>query len=201
MFITFEGGEGCGKSTHVKLLAEHLISQEKEVMVTHEPGGTPVGEAIRKTLLSKDVGLEVLSEIFLFAADRVEHLEKVILPALSTGKIVISDRYIDSTIAYQLGGRGLPEDLVRYINWVSCKGLIPDITFLLDVPVKEGLKRARRRGAEDRFEAEILAFHERVRDKYLEIAKDNPERIKVIESIGTIEEVQQKIRELVKTRE
>lgn len=198
MFLTFEGGEGCGKSTHVKLLAEHLISQGREVVVTHEPGGTPVGEAIRRTLLNKETGLEVLSEIFLFAADRVEHLEKVIKPALSAGKVVISDRYIDSTIAYQLGGRGLPEDLVRYINWVSCKGLIPDITFLLDVPVEEGLKRTRQRGAEDRFEAEILAFHERVRDKYLGIARDNPERIKVIQSVGSIEEVNRQIRDLIK---
>lgn len=192
MFITFEGGEGSGKSTHARLLAEHLSA-----VLTHEPGATAVGKLIREALLNPESGLEALSEIFLFAADRVEHMEKIILPALNSKKIVISDRFLDSTIAYQLAGRGLPEDLVRYINWVSCRGRIPDLTFYLDVPVKEGLLRAKERGAADRFEAEILAFHERVRDKYLEIARDNPERVKVIESVGSIEEVQEKIRKLV----
>lgn len=192
MFITFEGGEGSGKSTHARLLAEHLLAT-----LTHEPGATAVGKLIREALLNRETGLEALSEIFLFAADRVEHMEKIILPALNAKKIVISDRFIDSTIAYQLGGRGLPEDLVRYINWVSCRGVIPDLTFYLDVPVKEGLARAKERGAADRFEGEILAFHERVRDKYLEIARDNPERVKVIESVGSIEDVQTQIRKYI----
>ncbi|MBI5699916.1 dTMP kinase [Candidatus Saganbacteria bacterium] len=192
MFITFEGGEGSGKSTHARLLSERLSA-----VLTHEPGGTAVGKLIREALLNRESELEAMSEIFLFAADRVEHMEKVILPALHAKKIVISDRFLDSTIAYQLAGRGLPEDLVRYVNWVSCRGTIPDLTFYLDVPVKEGLLRAQKRGAADRFEAEILAFHERVRDKYLEIARDNPERVKVIESVGSIDEVQARIRKLI----
>jgi len=194
MLITFEGGEGCGKSTHVKLLKEYLESLGKKVILTKEPGGTEVGKIIRQTLLDADLSLEVLSEIFLFAADRMEHVEKVIRPALAEGRIVISDRFTDSTLAYQLGGRGLPEDLVRYINWISCRGLVPEFTFLLDIPAAEGLKRVAGRGASDRFEKEIMAFHERVRDKYLEIASQNPERIRVIETFKSEEEVQREIR-------
>lgn len=196
MFITFEGGEGCGKSTHVKLLEEFVKSKGKEVAVTHEPGNTQLGKSIRKVLLDKESEVEPLSEIFLFAADRLEHVEQVIKPALNSGKIVICDRFTDSTLAYQLGGRGLPEDLVRYVNWISCRGLVPDLTFLLDIDVKEGLKRAAQKG-KDRFESEILAFHERVREKYLEIAKDDPKRFKVIETYKDQNEVQKEIRRIV----
>jgi len=199
MFITFEGGEGCGKSTHARLLKEYLESSGRRVILTKEPGGTVFGETMRKILLQGDFPLEAQSEIFLFAADRIEHIEKVIRPALSEGKIVISDRFIDSTIAYQLGGRGLPEDLVRYLNWISCRGLIPDITFLLDVKVEEGLKRALGRGKADRFEKEILAFHERVRDKYLEIAQNDPARVKVIGTFKDVAEVQKEIRDQVRS--
>lgn len=198
MFISFEGGEGCGKSTHAKLLKEYLESLGKQVVLTKEPGATQLGKNIRKTLLDIDLSIEVLSELFLFAADRVEHVEKIIRPALSNGKIVISDRFIDSTIAYQLGGRGLPEDLVRYINWISSKGIVPDITFLLDVQVEEGLKRTAIRGEMNRFEREIKAFHERVREKYLEIAVNNQARIKVIETFKSVEEVQNGIRGYIK---
>ena len=198
MFITFEGGEGCGKSTHAKMLKEHLESLGKSVVLTKEPGGTEIGDIFRKALLDNDLSVELLTEIFLFCADRVEHVEKVIRPALSEGKIVISDRFIDSTIAYQLGGRALPEDLVRYLNWISSKGLLPDITFLLDIPVEEGIKRALKRGDLNRFEHEILAFHERVREKYNEIAADNPKRIKVISTIKDINEVQNEIRGHIK---
>jgi len=194
MFITFEGGEGCGKSTHAKLLKEYLESRGRQVVLTKEPGGTSFGQTLRRILLKGEFPLEVQTEIFLFAADRIEHVEKVIRPALSEGKVVISDRFLDSTLAYQLGGRGLPEDLVRYLNWISCRGLIPDLTFLLDVKVEEGLRRAKGRGEADRFEAEILAFHEGVREKYLEIARDNPERVKVIETFKNVEEVQEEIR-------
>ncbi len=194
MFISFEGGEGCGKSTHARMLKEYLESSGKEVVLTREPGGTQFGSTIRKMLLDNDLSIEMTTEMFLFCADRVEHVEKVIRPALSEGKIVISDRYIDSTIAYQLGGRALPEDLVRYLNWISSKGLVPDLTFLLDIPVEEGLKRTAERGKTNRFENEILAFHERVREKYLEIAGNNRQRIKVIDTFKGIEETQKEIR-------
>lgn len=198
MFITFEGGEGCGKSTHVKLLKEYLESLGKSVVVTKEPGGTKLGNIIRKAVLDNELSIEVLTEIFLFCADRVEHVEKVIRPALADSKIVISDRFIESTIAYQLGGRALPEDLVRYVNWIAAKGLVPDITFLLDIPVEEGLKRAAGRGELNRFEKEILNFHERVREKYLEIASNNPNRIKLIGTFKEIDEVQKEIRSHLK---
>jgi len=198
MFITFEGGEGCGKSTHAKLLKEHLESMGKDVVLTKEPGGTRLGMVIREALLDNELSIEILSEIFLFCADRVEHVEKIIRPALSAGKIVICDRFIDSTIAYQLGGRALPEDLVRYINWISSKALIPEITFLLDIAVEEGLKRTAERGPMNRFEKEILAFHERVRDKYLAIASENLDRIKVIDTFKGIDETQKEIRGYIK---
>jgi len=123
----------------------------------------------------------------------VEHVEKVIKPAIEKGKAVLCDRYIDSTIAYQLGGRGLPEDLVRYVNWISSRGLVPDLTILLDLPVKEGLARAKERSSPDKFESEILAFHERVREKYREIADGNMERVKVVESGYSVEDAQKKI--------
>jgi dTMP kinase len=198
MFITFEGGEGCGKSTHVALLKEYLGSQGKQVVVTKEPGATRIGAVIRKELLDNDLMLEPLSEIMLFCADRVEHMEKVIRPALAAGKIVISDRFVDSTIAYQLGGRVLPEDQVRYLTWISARGTMPDLTFLLDVPAAEGLKRARSRGKLNRFEKEIPAFHERVREKYLEIAAGNRDRIKVIDTFRGMDEVQKEIRGYIK---
>src|SRR3989338_5647323 len=119
MLITFEGGEGCGKSTHSKRLKVHLESKGHKVLLTAEPGGTQIGRELRRVLMEPTVTLEDITEIFLFAADRCEHVSKIILPALSAGKIVISDRFIDSTLAYQIGGRKLPEDLVRYVNMIS----------------------------------------------------------------------------------
>ncbi|MBI5700607.1 dTMP kinase [Candidatus Saganbacteria bacterium] len=193
MFISFEGGEGCGKTTQIELLSKYLASKGQDVVITKEPGGTSLGMELRKILLEKEP--EILSEIFLFAADRVEHVEKIIKPALDKKKTIICDRYMDSTLAYQLGGRGLPEDLVRYVNWVASRGLVPDITILLDVPVEVGLKRAKERGNIDRFEKEIVAFHERVRDKYLEIAQNDKKRVKVINSTMPVEDVQNRIRE------
>jgi dTMP kinase len=198
MFITFEGGEGCGKSTHAAMLKEYLESQGKKVLLTKEPGGTGLGEMIRKVLLDNDLTIEVLTEMFLFCADRVEHVEKKIRPALLNGDVVISDRYIDSTIAYQLGGRALPEDLVRYLNWISSKALMPDITLLLDIPVEEGLSRTKKRGDMNRFENEIMTFHQRVRDKYLEIAEQDRNRVKVIDTFKGIEETQKEIRGHIK---
>ncbi|HTY12560.1 MAG TPA: dTMP kinase [Candidatus Omnitrophota bacterium] len=198
MFISFEGGEGCGKSTHAEMLKKYLESAGKQVVITREPGGTALGGTLRKILLDDDLSIEPLTEMLFFGADRVEHVEKVIRPALAEGKIVISDRFIDSTIAYQLGGRVLPEDMVRYINWIASKGLVPDLTFLLDVPVEEGLKRTAARGKTNRFEKEIVQFHERVRDKYLEIAAGNPGRVKVIDTFKGIEETQKEIRGYLK---
>lgn len=198
MLITFEGPEGCGKSTHSKRLKSYLEGKGLRVLLTQEPGGTRVGKEIRSLLLNPESVLDETTEVYLFAADRSEHVSKIILPALNEGKIVVSDRFIDSTIAYQIGGRKLPEDLVRYLNMVSSKGLIPDLTILLDVSPEVGLKRATQNGAADRFEKEVIDFHRRVREKYLETAKEDPKRIRIINTDDKeIEEVQNLVREIV----
>ncbi|MEE8638650.1 MAG: dTMP kinase [Candidatus Margulisiibacteriota bacterium] len=198
MFITFEGPEGCGKSTHSKRLKNYLEGKGHEVILTHEPGGTQLGKHIRELLLDPESVLSENTEVYLFAADRSEHVNKIILPALKQGKIVISDRFTDSTLAYQIGGRGLPEDLVRYICMISSKGLIPDLTILLDVSPERGIKRVTELGSLDRFEKEKIEFHKKVREKYLEIAKGDTERIKIINTEGKeIDEVQEKIRKMV----
>jgi dTMP kinase len=198
MFITFEGPEGCGKSTHAKRLKSYLEGKGLRVLATFEPGGTQVGKEIRALLLNPESVLDETTEVYLFAADRSEHVSKIILPALGEGKIVISDRYVDSTLAYQIGGRRLPEDLVRYLNMISSKGLVPDLTFLLDVSPEIGLKRATQNSTADRFEQEALDFHRRVRELYLKTAEDNPQRIVVIKTNDqTIEEIQARIREII----
>jgi dTMP kinase len=198
MFITFEGPEGCGKSTHSKRLKSYLEGKNLRVLLTFEPGGTQVGKEIRTLLLKPESVLDETTEVYLFAADRSEHVSKIILPALGEGKIVISDRFIDSTLAYQIGGRRLPEDLVRYLNMVSSKGLVPDLTFLLDVTPETGLKRATQHGSADRFEREALDFHRRVRDSYQRIAKDNPDRVRIINTEDRpIEDIQNQLRQVI----
>lgn len=198
MFITFEGPEGCGKSTHAKRLKSYLEGKGIRVLLTQEPGGTQVGKEIRQLLLKPDSVLDETTEVYLFAADRSEHVSKIIKPALAEGKVVISDRYVDSTIAYQIGGRRLPEDLVRYLNMVSSKGLIPDLTIMLDVSPEVGLERATRGGHADRFEQEVIDFHRRVRAKYQEIAAQEPQRITVIKTDDlAIEAIQEQIRKVI----
>ena len=198
MFITFEGPEGSGKSTHIKRLKSYLEGKGRRVLLTREPGGTQVGKLIREILLNPESVLDETTEVYLFAADRSEHVSKIIQPALAEGKWVISDRFVDSTLAYQIGGRGLPEDLVRYINMISAKGLAPDLTLLLDVSPEIGIKRAVVNGAADRFEKEKIEFHQRVREKYLEIAGDDPQRVKVINTDNKdIESVQELIRKII----
>jgi len=198
MFITFEGPEGCGKSTHSRKLKAFLEKKGHSVLLTCEPGGTRIGKMLRDILLRPDSVFDNMTEFYLFSADRSEHAAKIIIPALKEGKTVICDRFIDSTIAYQVGGRNLPEDMVRYNNMVSSKGLIPDLTFILDVSPTTGLKRAGQKGAADRFEGQALAFHQRVRKKYLQIAAREAHRVKLIgtEDIA-VEAVQNIIREII----
>ena len=198
MFITFEGPEGCGKSTQAKRLKTYLEGLGRRVLLTFEPGGTQVGKEIRELLLKPESVLDDTTEVYLFAADRSEHVSKIVRPALAEGKIVICDRFIDSTLAYQIGGRRLPEDLVRYLNMISSHGLVPDLTFLLDVTPATGLKRAAGKGAPDRFEQEALAFHQRVRETYLQIAQDNHGRVIVVGTEDqTVDEAQAVIREKI----
>lgn len=197
MFITFEGPEGCGKSTHIKLIKEYLENKGLSVVLTREPGATPNGEKIREILLHSIDKLDSISELCLFEADRAENVTKVILPNLKAGKIVISDRYVDSTVSYQIGGRGLAEDMVRYLNMLASKGLEPDLTILLDISPEVGLKRASVKGKADNFEKENMEFHRKVRAKFLEIAKNSPRRVVVINSEETIDKVQDKIRKAI----
>jgi dTMP kinase len=171
------------------------------VVLTLEPGGTQIGKHIRSLLLDPESALEKDTEVYLFAADRNEHVSKIIRPALQAGKIVISDRFIDSTLAYQIGGRRLPEDMVRYLVMVSSQGLLPELTILLDVSPQIGLKRATARGTADRFEQEKLDFHKRVREMYLKIASENPVRFVVVNTDEKgIDEIQEEIRKRVEGR-
>ncbi|MFC1767813.1 dTMP kinase [Candidatus Margulisiibacteriota bacterium] len=197
LFITFEGGEGCGKSTHVKLLAKYLSGSGYKVVKTYEPGATKVGAMIRKMLLSGKEKLDPRSEILLFGVDRAEHVSRVVKPAFEAKKIVISDRFIDSTIAYQLGGRKLSRGFVEFVNAVTSFGVAPNITLLLDISYKEGMLRVGRRAKKDQFEKEKKNFHDRVRNKYLEIARKDPKRVKVISTKGRIEDTQKRIRKII----
>ncbi|MBU0580102.1 MAG: dTMP kinase [Candidatus Margulisbacteria bacterium] len=193
IFVTFEGPEGCGKSTQVYKLTEALRVQGYEVIATREPGGTAIGQQIRNILLNPDnVSLVHRTEVLMFAADRIQHLEEKIWPALKQKKIVICDRYIDSTTAYQIGGRPLPAQLISEINRISTENLKPDLTFLLDIPVAEGLKRATQQSS-DRFEKEFISFHEGVRRQYLELAKAEPERIVMLNGLDAIEQIHHQV--------
>ncbi|MBU0629814.1 MAG: dTMP kinase [Candidatus Margulisbacteria bacterium] len=198
MFITFEGPEGCGKSTHSRLLKTYLEEKGMSVVQTREPGGTPLGVKLRALLLEKSGPIDQLAEACLFFADRAEHVNSVIRPAINSGNFVICDRYLDSTLAYQIGGRGLPEDLIRFMNMEASYGIRPDLTILLDIPPSVGLERAKSKGGADRFEREGMEFHDRVRAKYLELAAADQSRIKLFpfENLP-IETVQAKIRSII----
>ena len=176
LFITFEGGEGSGKSTQSIVLFEHLNADGKEAVLTHEPGGTGIGEKITHLLKwSEDGRISPLAEVLLFNASRTELVSRVIKPALVGGKIVVCDRYVDSTLVYQGYGRGLTASTVKAVNAIAIQGLMPDLTFLLDLPVDDGMWRKRGTKA-DRFEKESLDFHRRVRDGYLTLAATEPNR-------------------------
>jgi dTMP kinase len=189
LFITFEGIEGCGKTTQIGHLTSFLKRVHRPFLLTREPGGTEVGEQIRKILLSSEnVGIEPMAELFLYAAARVQHLRQVIFPALREEKIVLCDRFLDATIAYQGYGRGLDLDWIAAIHRHAMEEVKPDLTFLLDLPVEEGLKRAQKRIEgqtikEDRFEKENLAFHQRVRGGYLLLARQDPQRIIMLDGM------------------
>lgn len=180
MLITFEGGEGVGKSTLIASLADVLRKRGLEVVVTREPGSTPLGEALRGQLLEVRQEIAPLSELFLFLAARIEHVERVIKPALKRGASVLCDRFNDSTIAYQGAGRGVGVERARFFCEEATKGTTPHLTFLLDMPPKEAMARLKR--GKDRIEAESLDFHERVREAYLQVAKHDPKRVIVIDA-------------------
>lgn len=195
-FITLEGIDGAGKSTHHAWLAGFLKSRGKEVVATREPGGTPLGEKLRALLLSEPMHLE--TEALLMFAARREHLDKLILPALAAGKWVVSDRFTDATHAYQGGGRGLaPEKIAMLENWVQA-GFQPDLTLVFDLPTNIACERLVGTGnAPDRFEKETREFFERVRHVYLQRAATEPDRIKIIDATQTIEKIKNVLEDIV----
>jgi len=198
-FVTFEGPEGSGKTTQIRLAAERLQRKAIPHVVTEEPGGTPLGTKIRRLLLNRQsFSIDPMAELFLFQAARCQHVETVIRPALRENKTVLCDRFTDATMAYQGAGRGLDKEIIRHLNQLVA--LKPDKTFLFDIPVDEGIKRALDRmdaktaaPREDRFENEALQFHQRVRDEYLLTAKAEPERFVIIDGTKGIEEIHHEI--------
>jgi len=202
VFITLEGPDGSGKTTQARLLAEWLREQGHEVVLTREPGGTDIGDQIRAVLHDpRNTTMDARTEILLYSASRAQHVAQRIRPALAAGKIVISDRYADSTLAYQGYGRGLDLEALRTITGFATGGLTPDLTLCLDIAPREGLQRRRLGGGEwNRLDREALEFHQRVRAGYLELAELEPERWVVIDGARSVEEVQAEIRALVKAR-
>jgi dTMP kinase len=193
-FITLEGGEGVGKSTNIVFIKEWLEQQGHRVILTREPGGTEVAEAIRGLLLSKHPEpLAVSTELLLMFAARAQHIQQVIVPALHEGAWVLCDRFTDATYAYQGGGRGVDKSIIVWLeNWVQGE-LRPDMTLILDAPVEIGLQRAKHRGALDRFESEERAFFDRIRHSYLQRAAEFPHRYRIVDASRTLVEVQSQI--------
>lgn len=204
LFITFEGVEGSGKTTQIERLKKYLRKKGIPCEITREPGGTSIGEKIRKILLNPEYkGMTPLSELFLYEASRTQHVHALIRPLLEKGITVLCDRFTDASIAYQAYGRKLDLKLVQHLNQISSQGLKPDITFILDCPSRLGLKRALRRNKrlknikEGRFEREDIRFHQRVRKGYLALAKMDPQRIKVIDTRIGEDRVFKKIKDII----
>jgi dTMP kinase len=199
-FITFEGIDGCGKSTQLRLLAAELRESGLNVLTTREPGGTTLGQRLRAALLDVEEQVDPLAELLVFAADRAQHVRTVLRPALADDKIVLSDRYADATAAYQGSGRGFKPELIKEIVQLATDSLTPDLTLLFDLTVAESVVRTRRRLAakrSDRLDSENVEFHERVRNAYLEIAKTNPERVRVIDARGSAQQTHQLVMDIV----
>jgi dTMP kinase len=205
-FITFEGGDGTGKSTQIRALENYLIARGLAVVATREPGGTRLGSIIRRALVEAgDQPMGSTTELFLYLADRAQHVQDVIRPALESSKIVLCDRYIDSTLAYQGYGRGIDLQILRELNRLAAGGVKPDLTLLFDCATELGLSRATSRlaqqdaraGREDRFESEKVEFHERVRAGFLALARAEPKRFRIIDASRSVAEVSQDVKSLI----
>lgn len=197
-FITFEGVEGSGKSTQMELLGKFLLERGFDILLTQEPGGTEIGDKIRDILLDpENKGMDKMVEALLYAASRAQLVAEVIKPALEAGKVVICDRYFDSSVAYQVYGRGIPFEVIEAINKRAIENAKPDITFFLDISVEVGLERATVFFA-DRIEKEDIEFHRRVRKGYLELAKKDTKRFIAIEALKESDEIHRRIIEKIK---
>jgi dTMP kinase len=205
-FITFEGIDGSGKSTQLRLLNNFLRARGCNALVTREPGGTTLGLRLREALLDAMEEVDPLTELLVFAADRAQHVRRKLLPALESGAVVISDRYADATVAYQGAGRGFPPELISQIVQLATGGLKPELTLLFDVSIDESTSRTTRRSASknpgarsarDRLDIENAEFHARVRDAYLRLAKAEPERFRVIDTSGLVEQTHLRVKQIV----
>ncbi|MFA6358322.1 MAG: dTMP kinase [Candidatus Omnitrophota bacterium] len=194
-FITFEGSEGCGKSTQSKMLFEYLKAKEKKVVYLREPGGVDLSEKIREILLNPKSKISPVAETLLYMAARAQVVEEIIKPALSSGKIVVCDRFLDSTICYQGYGLGIDIKLIKSIGNFATSGIKPDLTIFLDLPVKSGL--IHRHGCQDRIEQRSVSYHEKVRKGYLALAFAEPQRIKIVKVEEDKFKTQNKIREII----
>ena len=204
-FITFEGIDGSGKSTQLRLLEKFLRANGCDALLTREPGGTPLGLRLRAALLDATEEVDPLTELLVFAADRAQHVRRVLRPALAAGRVAISDRYADATVAYQGAGRGFAPELISQIVELATEGLKPDLTLLFDVSIQESTTRTTRRSTSrstaktprDRLDIEHADFYTRVRDAYLQIALAEPERVKLIDSSGPVEKTQERVRDVI----
>lgn len=200
LFVAFEGGEGVGKSTQIARAAAWLREQGRAVVHTREPGGTDLGSEVRRLLLAPEARLTARAEALLYAADRAQHVETVIRPALAQGQVVLTDRYVDSTLAYQGAGRGLSVEQARVITDWATGGLLPDLTVLLDLDPRAGLRRAVERGRLDRLESADLAFHEAVRAGFVALAGQDTHRYVVIDAGLDVEAIAQQVRDALQAR-
>jgi dTMP kinase len=201
MFISLEGSEGVGKSTSLAFVKQYIESLGHQVLITREPGGTALAEEIRSLLLTKrDESVEINTELLLMFAARCQHVEQVIKPALEQGKWVICDRFVDASYAYQGAGRGIAVSKITELEDWCLQGFKPDLTILLDMPVELGLERTKQRGEADRFEVEKISFFKAIREAYLNRAKNEPDRITVIDASPDLETVQASLEKLLENR-
>lgn len=198
LFITFEGADGCGKTTQLKLLAEYLQKNGVDVLVTREPGAKGLGEKLRDILLNYDGVVSDRCEAFLFLADRAQHIDTIVTPAVDAGKIVLCDRHIDSTAAYQGYGRGQDIEQINKLNMIATSGRKPDLTIVFDIDAETSLARVG--STKDRMESSGIEFFNRVRDGYLKIAAQETARVKVLDATKSIEEVQKDVIELINSK-
>ena len=195
LFITFEGADGCGKTTQINLLKDYLENKNYEIITTLEPGGSDIGKKLRQILLHHDGFVSPRAEMFMYLADRAQHIDTVIKNNVEKNKIVLCDRHIDSTVAYQGYGRGEDIEQINLLNEIATEGYKPDLTFVFDVDSEVAQKRVG--NVKDRLESEGLEFHRKIRQGYLELAKKYPNRIKVINSNKTIEEVFEQVKKII----